>query len=188
MKEEATLHLSSHAFRCPSIMACGWYAFKEELLIPESQFAHKIGKIGVVVESLVYLLTYAFMYFHSPSHARQYPRARGQDWTPWHCAWGLIFCGCHIELFNNFVFGSVFCKYSPMWQWEEAQNPSMPPCLPETGSQAPILLNSNPDRGLGTDTGWSELDVCALHPMTSSVGSGCLWRSELSLWSKHGIR
>lgn len=30
---------------------------QEELLIPESQFAHKIGKIGVAVESLVYLLT-----------------------------------------------------------------------------------------------------------------------------------
>lgn len=58
-------------------MTCGWYAFKEELLIPESQFAHKIGKIGVAVESLVYLLTYAFKYpfplYHMPE---QYDRAR----------------------------------------------------------------------------------------------------------------
>ena len=59
-------------------MACGWYAFKEELLIPESQFAHKIGEIGVVVESLVYLLTYAFMYFtlhHMPGSILE-PQAR----------------------------------------------------------------------------------------------------------------
>lgn len=70
MKEEATPHLSPHAFRCPGIMTCGWYAFKEEFLIPESQFAHKIGRIGVAVESPVYLLTYAFIYpfplYHMP--------------------------------------------------------------------------------------------------------------------------
>lgn len=51
-------------------MTCGWYAFKEEFLIPESQFAHKIGRIGVAVESPVYLLTYAFIYpfplYHMP--------------------------------------------------------------------------------------------------------------------------
>ena len=62
MKEEATPHFSSHAFRCPSIMPCGWCAFKGGLLIPESQFVHKTGKIGVVVDSLVYLLTNAFIY------------------------------------------------------------------------------------------------------------------------------
>lgn len=30
---------------------------------------------------------------------------------------GLMFCTCHFEILNNFIFELVFCKRSPMGQW-----------------------------------------------------------------------
>lgn len=70
MKEEATPHLSPHAFKVSRYNDLWMVCIQRRITHSWNQFAHKIGKIGVAVESLVYLLTYAFKYpfplYHMP--------------------------------------------------------------------------------------------------------------------------
>lgn len=37
-------------------------------------------------------------------------------YSHWPCAWGLLFCGCHLEIVH-FIFQFVFLKWSLMRQW-----------------------------------------------------------------------
>lgn len=68
-------------------------------------------------------------------------------WLPF---WALI-----IFSLDLYFVSTVLCD-------SERMRPSMPPCLPKTGSQPPILLNSSPDGGLGTDKARVRLDMCVL--------------------------
>ena len=175
MKEEATPHLSSHAFRCPSIMTCGWYAFKEELLIPESQFAHKIGKIGVVVDSLVYLLTNAFIYpftlYHVPGSILETGDKTGLIGTVLE-----VLCSV-VAVLSFLIILSLDLYFVSTVQCDSGRRLRILPCLLASLKQVlnhPFSLIPTLMEAWAQTQAGSELEVCALHPMSSDVGSGCL--------------
>lgn len=88
------------------------------------------------------------LWFHGvqPVQLFRVPHSEGS------CAWSLMLCGHHLKILNNFIFECVSCRWSQMGQrstqWglgasaQVPSHPSLPPCLPETGSRPPISCHS----------------------------------------------
>lgn len=95
-----------------------------------SQFAHKIGKIEVGCGTTG---LFPCLFFHSFLHCLPCARHCPKDWGKTGLVGVVLEVQCSVvailRFFNNFIFGSVCSKYSPIGQWGVCWRLRILPCL-----------------------------------------------------------